>query len=335
MARRGRRQAHDARPTRKDALDMTHCSARAAIPLALALLLAVALAACGSGGGATTAARSDAQPGRGRPPVTLGTKSLPQYLVIGRLYAQALEAEGFTVELKQSIGSVRAAARALHAGQIDAYPEPIGGLDAALAGAAGGSVPSLRAALGAGRAYARDHGLTLLAPTPFADADALAVLPTYAQQHRISSIADLARIRSLRLGARPEFRTHRAGLVGLRTAYGIAAVTYYPLTAGVQYGVLDDGHVDVAGVQTSDGQLARTPYRLLADPKGLFGVQNVTLMVRTPVLAAEGPAFQRTLDAVSRTLTTAAVQQLDAAVAVDRQRPEDVARDFLAAHGLG
>ena len=73
---------------------------------------------------------------------------------------------------------------------------------------------------------------------------------------------------------------------------------------------------------------------LLADPKHVFGFQNVTPVVSSSALRAEGPAFAATLNAVSRALTMRAMQQLNAAVALDRKSPVDVAREFLQANGL-
>ncbi|HEY3585788.1 MAG TPA: glycine betaine ABC transporter substrate-binding protein, partial [Myxococcaceae bacterium] len=63
--------------------------------------------------------------------------------------------------------------------------------------------------------------------------------------------------------------------------------------------------------------------------------QNVAPVVSKKVVAAEGPAFAQTLDAVSSKLTTKAVQTMNAAVSVDKQSASSVAQKFLAANGLG
>ena len=109
-------------------------------------------------------------------------------------------------------------------------------------------------------------------------------------------------------------------------------VDFAPLTIGLQYQALDDGKIDAADVSTTDGQLQRGRYVVLADPQDVFGFQNVTPIVATKVLSAEGPAFATTLNAVSRVLTTSAMQQMNAAVAIDKQSPADVAKQYLQAH---
>jgi osmoprotectant transport system substrate-binding protein len=309
-------------------------SPRPLLALAAALALAVALPACGgSDDGSVGAPAAAAQPGTGKPPVTLGTKSVTEQILVGQLYQQALEARGFDVALKQNIGSTQIADRALRAGQIDLYPDYVGAFDRALAG--GRSVyPTAAAAFAAGQAYARRHGFELLPMTPFSDVDALAVLPDYARAHHLRTVADLAALHGVRIGAPPEFRLRRAGLRGLADAYGVRGLRFAPLTIGVQYQALDAAEIDVADVFTTDGQLQSGRYLLLADPRHVFGFQNVVPVVSRRVLRAEGPAFAATLDAVSRTLTTRAMQRMNAAVTLDHQSPADVAAQFLRANGL-
>jgi osmoprotectant transport system substrate-binding protein len=283
-------------------------SPRRHLALLLGLALALGLAGCGSGdatGGGS--GRSSAQmPGADRPPVTLGTRTSSEQILLGQLYKQALEAKGFTVALKQNISSTEIADTALRSGQIDMYPQHVG-----VAGAAG------------------DHGFVVLKPTPFSDVQALAVLPQFARAHALRDVADLARVAGLRLGAPPEFLDGEPGLAGLERSYGIADVRFAPLTIGLQYGALDDGKIDVAVVSTTDGELQGGRYVVLDDPRQLFGSRHVAPVVSARVLAAEGPAFARTLDAVSGALTTSAMQEMNAAVALEQQSPADVARAFL------
>jgi osmoprotectant transport system substrate-binding protein len=304
------------------------------IAIGIALTLALGLTACGSSGSGTgTQAGAGARPGQGKPVVTLGTKTSSEQLLLGQLYEQALEARGFVVALKQNIGSTAIADTALRSGQIDLYPEPVERYDHAVAHDRT-AYPDVASALSAGRAYARSQDVTLLAPTPFADAEAVAVTAPFAAAHRLRSVADLAALDGLRLGAAPELLRQRVGVPGLERVYGIHGIDFAPLTIGLQYTALDAGKIDAAVVAASDGQLKSGRYVVLGDPRHLFGVQNIVPVVASRVLAAEGPAFADTLDAVSATLTTRAVQQLGAAVTLDGRSPAEAARDFLRTHRL-
>src|SRR5436190_2472366 len=97
----------------------------------LATALALAVAACGSGGSnsstaASTSAAPAGKPGAGKPAVTVGAKNFTEQFVLGQLYKQALEAKGFTVKLKNNIGSTEIIDKGLTSGNIDIYPEYIG-----------------------------------------------------------------------------------------------------------------------------------------------------------------------------------------------------------------
>ena len=65
---------------------------------------------------------------RRKPAVTLGTKDFTEEFILGELYKQALEAKGYTVNLKQNIGSTELIDTALTSGKIDVYPEYTGAI---------------------------------------------------------------------------------------------------------------------------------------------------------------------------------------------------------------
>src|ERR671929_898749 len=100
----------------------------------LAVIAMLVVAGCGgddnesSGGGSggTGTSSSSDQPGKGKPAVTIGTKDFTEEFVLGNLYAQALEAKGYKVNLKENIGATEIIDKALTSGEIDGYPEYTG-----------------------------------------------------------------------------------------------------------------------------------------------------------------------------------------------------------------
>ena len=310
-----------------------------ALSVLLVAALSIALAACGSSksksssSAASTPAPAASGPGAGKPAVTLGDKNFSEEYILGALYAQALRAKGYKVTLKDNVGSSEIIYKALTAGQIDLYPEYTGVLLSAIAGQTR-HPPSATAAYSQAKAFVEKHGLTLLKTTPFFDSNVLATLPSYASKHGLKSIADLKGLgRSVKLGAPPEFATRFEGLPGIKQEYGVNP-TFVPIAIELSYKALEGGQVDVQNVFTTDGQLLSGKFTLLADPKHVFGFQNVAPIVRRSVLAAEGPAFGETLDKVSSLLTIKAIQQMNAAVNVEKQTPASVAQQFLHANGL-
>ena len=309
-----------------------------ALSVLLVAALSIALAACGSSKSSSTSSTSTpapaaSGPGVGKPAVTIGDKNFSEENILGALYAEALRAKGYKVTLKDNVGSSEIIYKALTAGGLDMYPEYTGVLLSAVAGQTRNPA-SATAAYRQAKAFVEPHGLTLLKYTPFFDSNALATLPSYASSHGLKSIADLKGLgRSVKLGAPPEFATRFEGLPGIKQEYGVNP-TFVPIAIELSYKALEGGQVNVQNVFTTDGQLLSGKFTLLADPKHVFGFQNVAPVVRRSALATEGPAFAETLDRVSSLLTIKAIQQMNAAVNVEKQTPASVAQQFLHANGL-
>jgi osmoprotectant transport system substrate-binding protein len=310
-------------------------------PLAalLAVALAIALTACGSSDDSTstsatsTPSAANDQPGKGKPAVTIGDKNFTEQYVLGELYAQALRAKGYTVKVKSNIGSSEIIDKALTSGKLDMYPEYTGVILSELAHQKQRPSDPDEAYADA-KKFEEGRGFTMLDKTPFFDSDALAVKPDFAQKNGLESVADLKKLgKSLKLGAPPEFKTRYEGLIGLKQQYGVNP-TFVPLAIGLQYKALDDGKIQAADVFTTDGALQGGKYKILKDPKFIFGFQNVSPIVSQKVLNAQGPDFADTLNAVSAKLTTEAMQKMNAAVDLDKQKPAEVAKQFLQANGL-
>jgi len=296
-------------------------------------IFAIALSGCGSDGDSDASSARDL-PGKGKPPVTLATKNFTEQYVLGELYAQALRAKGYTIVLKENVGSSEIVDRALGHGVIDIYPEYIGVIAQELA-QSGVRPKTEDETYRRAKAYEERRGFTILDRTPGFDADANVVKPALAKKFKLKSTADLKRLGSFRYGAPPENKTRFQGAVGMRQVYGLDKLVYVPLTIERRYPALDSGRIDVAAGFSSEGQLKdKSRYVLLKDPKGIFGFQNITPVVSRKVLRAQGPEFAEILNTVSSKLTNDALQAMNGAVDIEHRKPADVARRFLQANGL-
>ncbi|HXB16103.1 MAG TPA: glycine betaine ABC transporter substrate-binding protein [Solirubrobacteraceae bacterium] len=320
----------------------TRLSAAAFTGLAT-VLAGTALIACGSSSksssttttAATTSASKSASsgPGVGKPTVTLGDKNFAEENILGQLYAQALRAKGYTVNLKSEIGSTELIYKALKAGQIDGYPEYTGVLLSAVAEQKT-SPSSEQQAYEQAKAFVEKDGFTLLEKTPFYDTNVLITQPKYASEHKLSNIGDLKPLNNkFTIGGAPELATREEGLPGIKKLYGVEG-KFKPVSIELSYQAIEGGQVNVQSVFSTDGQLLGGKFKLLGDPKHVFGFQNVAPVMKKSVVAAEGPAFTETMNKVSALLTIPAMQQMNKAVSVDKQSPESVAKEFLSANGL-
>jgi osmoprotectant transport system substrate-binding protein len=310
-------------------------------PLLMVLLVAVlavfGLAACGGDDDSSSSgdqkSSSGDQPGKGKPAVTLGTKDFTEEFVLGELYKQALVAKGYKVTLKKNIGSTEIIDKALTSGQIDGYPEYLG-VSVAVVARKDIIPKSDQETYDLAKKFYEGRGQTISQQTPFFDVDAIATTKDFAQKNSLKSVADLKKLDSFTVGARPEFKSRYQGLKGMQKVYGLTNAKFKQLALGIQYQALDKGDVDSANVFSTDAQLASGKYTVLEDPKGVFGYQHVAMVFDTKKNEALGPEFFATIDSVSKLLTNDAMISMNKAVATDKQPEADVAKKFLQANGL-
>src|ERR1700704_1979314 len=147
--------------------------------------------------------------------VIVGSKNFTEEYILGELYSQALKAKGFSVTYKQSIGATEVIDTALTSGKINVYPEYVGEIDQTvfhqktLPNTAHGWW-TLAVKLNAKR------GITVLNPTPFVDTDAIAVRKADATKYGLKTVADLAKVPNVTVGARPEFQNREEGFKGMQ-----------------------------------------------------------------------------------------------------------------------
>ena len=305
-------------------------------PLILALC-ALALAACGGGGDGPpkrSQSPSPTAPADGRGTVTLATKNFTEQYVLGHMYAQALEARGFDVEVKEDVGSSEIVDQALQIGVVDMYLEYMGVIAGELAGTADAERPRTpQETYRRAKAFEEGRGFTILDRAPGFDALAVAVLPRTAKRHRLRTTADLARLGRFRHGGPAENNRRFQGAVGMRRVYGLD-FQFVPIPIPERFQALEDGDVDSVDVFTTEGRLADGKVVTLTDPEGIFGFQHIVPVIEQEILRRQGEEFERTVNAVSARLTNRRLRELNGAVDLDGREPAEVAREFLSAEGL-
>jgi osmoprotectant transport system substrate-binding protein len=303
--------------------------------------MAALLAGCGdddesssSGGGTGSSSSSSEQPGEGKPAVTIGTKDFTEEFVLGNLYAQALEAKGYQVNLKENIGSTEIIDKALTSGEIDGYPEYTG-VSLSVVAKNDKLTESPEETQQLVKEFYEGRGQVVSEATPFQDTDAIATTKEFASENGLTTVEDLKKLDSFTVGARPEFKNRFNGLKGMQQVYGIDNAKFKQLALGLQYPSLDKGDVDSANVFSTDAQLASGKYTVLEDPKGVFGFQNVYFVINKDKYdALGGEEFMGVINEVNALLTEEAMTSMNAAVDLDKKKPAEVAQAFLEANNL-
>jgi osmoprotectant transport system substrate-binding protein len=269
------------------------------------------------------------------PTIVIGTKNFAEEYILGELYKQALQAKGFTVTNKGSLGSTELIQTALTSGKINFYPEYTGVIVQDVFHHT--SSPKTAAATYAlAKSLEAAKGFSLLDATPFYDTDVLAVTNATAKKYGLKTISDLKKVGAFKLGGFPECQTRNTCFLGYTKQYGLSKASFASVGSVSPYAALDAGTVLAADVFSTDPPLgAPSKYTVLSDPLHITGFQNVAPIVSAKVAGAAGPSFAATVNAVSSKLTLPAILAMNKAVEVDKQSAAAVAKAFLKANGLG
>jgi len=317
---------------------------RYATALIAVLLSALALGACGDdddddggGGGSTEAAgqieRNDANSGT---TITVGSKNFTEQKVLGEIYAQGLEAAGFSVKKELNLGDQDIALKAVKSGEIDAYPEYTGTALLSFFGVKADKLPrDPQKAYEQAKADFAKKNLTALPPTPFTNSNEVGVLKKTADKYNLKTISDLKPVAGkLTLYGTPECRTRLDCLLGLQQIYGLKFKKFVPVAIDLRNEVLKNGQADVSIVFTTDPQIKRNNEVLLDDDKHMFPPYNSTFVVRDDAAQKAGPDLPKVIAQLNKGITDPVMQELNARVDLDKKTPETVASEYLKETGL-
>ena len=300
---------------------------RVAIAFVVAGIVASACGGTGSGGTASPAAK---------PTVRIGSTDFSEQLILGELYAQILEANGYTVDRKFNLGKREIVFPALTSGQIDMEADYLATLLAFVDKSATGSTDPKETSKKLQDAL-RSKDVTVLDYAPAVDQNGFVVTKATADKYKLAKISDLAPVaKDLVLGGPPECPNRPFCALGLKNTYGITFKEFKPLDTGGALTVkaLEGNQIDVALLFTSDSTIAVKGFVLLDDDKHLQLSDNVAPVVRNDLLAKGGDDFKKLINSIAPKLTTAELTALNKQADIDKKDPKDIAKDWLKKQGL-
>jgi glycine betaine/choline ABC-type transport system substrate-binding protein len=259
--------------------------------------------------------------------ITVGSKNFAEQYILGEIYAQALEAAGFTVEKQLDLGSEQIAYKALKNGDISAYPEYSGTALTSFYRVKIDDIPR-----DAQESYdqlaekAKADGITAMPQTPFQNT--FVITSTKEEQEKLgaTTISDLAKEGGdISISGFPECRQRTDCLLGLRDVYG-----WEPefVSSQGKFADLDKGVSDLTFGFGTDGELALDKYATYEDDKQLFPPYYISFLVNQEGIDTLGESGQEVITKVQEPLTEEVMQELNSRVTIDKQKPEDVAADF-------
>ncbi len=290
-----------------------------------AILLAVALiaTACGSGG--------DSKEGT---TIVIGSANFGESALVAEIYAQALEADGFSVDRKLNTGNREIYAQALEAGELHLVPEYVG---SALSYKGGEPTSDTEQTTDDLRTAWGTDGISVLEPAPAQDKNGFVVTAATASALGVSKVSDLAvHNGTLILGGPPECPERAFCLKGLEDVYGLSFTEFKPLDAGgpITVAALEGDEIQVGLLFTTDGVIASKGFVLLDDDQGLQPAENLVPVLRTDIPDEYGGDLSEALNAVSAALTTDALTEMNKLTGYDGEDPAQVAADWLKSVGI-
>ena len=296
-----------------------------------ATLLALLVSACTSGEDGSPDASQPAD----LPEVSVGSAGFSEAALVAEIYAQALEAEGFTVERNLELGERDAVRAAFDSGDIDLAPDYLGGLAGFLEIELDSDPDALHAAISTAL---EPLGQTIFDYSPGTDADGFVVRQETADELGLATMSDLAEVAGdLVWGLAPACAENAACGPGLNDVYGIDIGTldtesFTPCSAEMAQ-ALNSGAIDVAQVCTTQAEIASFNFVLLTDDQALAPAQNLSPVLTQELADAGGDTLSTTLNAVSEQLTTEELTNLNLLIA-EQQSFDGIADQWLTDQGL-
>jgi osmoprotectant transport system substrate-binding protein len=263
--------------------------------------------------------------------VIVGSADFPESKIVAEIYAQALQANGFTVVKQFGIGSRETYIPALRDHSIDLIPEYTGNLLQYFNPKSTASKPG-DVELALHRSLPGD--LSILNPAPANDTDTVTVTEATARRWNLKSIADLVPYAAeVKFGAPSEFLNRDQGLPGLKAKYGldIKPDNFVAISDGggpATVKALSGGTVTAANIFSTSPAIPQNKFVVLEDPKNNFLPGNVVPLVSSQKMSED---LKKVLNAVSARLSTQGLTELNASVSgnsgVD---PDEAARQWIA-----
>lgn len=265
--------------------------------------------------------------------IVVGSKNFTEQVVLGELVAQHLERRtGLEVDRRFYLAGSYICHQALLAGRIDLYVEYTGtGLAAILKRPPSGSREEVYRQVK--EDYHARFGLEVTKPLGFNNTFAMVIRGEDARRLGLRTLSQAARYApKWRLGVGYEFLERPDGYRGLVKTYGLHfREPPRVMDLGLLYRALQEGQVDMAAGNSTDGLIAALDLVALEDDRGYFPPYEAVPVVRREVIL-RNPAVQQALDELGGLISEKEMRRMNYAVDGEHRDVKEVVREFLDGH---
>jgi len=287
----------------------------------LTVLLTLVLSACGGG----------------KKEIVISGKPWTEQFILPFILGNVIEAEtDYTVTYKDGLGEVAILTPALEKGEIDVYVEYTGtGLMDVLEEETepGESPESVYERVKTG--YEEKFNVTWLEPLGFENSYALAFASDSGYEAKTNTeLAELSQEIDMIFGGPHSFYERKGeGYDDLIRVYPFEFSDAKSLDPNIMYDAVKSGEVDVIPAFTTDSRIQLFDLTTTDDDQHLFPVYDAVPVIRVETLE-EFPELEGAINKLANQISEEDMLQMNARVDIDKDKPEDVAREFLIEKGI-
>lgn len=290
----------------------------------LLLVIGLSVAGCGGGNGDVT--------------LTIGSPSVTEQVILGHIYAQALEEAGYKVKTDFNLLYSGEALEAVKQGRISGFTEHVSTLMELIYVPLENVPPDAQAAYAMAKQRLAKKGLTAFPPTPFDFTNVVGALRKTAEEHHLKKVSDLEG-QSEDLTIAGVSGCHQAVncVGGLERLYGLAfgGFKYKIGTETEPFKALETRFSDLAMLPNTDGRLfaEKGKFATLEEDKHLFPAGNALFVTTPEVVEEAGTDYEKTIVEAQKGLTLPVMRELNAKVEIEKKKPAEVADEYLKEAG--
>ena len=271
--------------------------------------------------------------------LTVGSKDFTENILLGEMFAQALEARGASVDNKVNLGGTSVNRDALLSDNIDVYPEYNGtGWTVHLGNEDPSQDPQELYDVTA-EADLEQNDIKWVGLSPFNDTYGFAANGDLAEQEGgfdFQSMADYLEANpDATVCMETEFPDRPDGLVLWEeaTGYELPGSQSQILDTGLIYSETSDGNCDFGEVFTTDGRITALNLELVEDP-GVMIIYNSSFTMSNEIYEENAETYDEIAEAIFADLDNEKMAELNAKVDVEGTPAERVAEQYLEDAGV-
>jgi osmoprotectant transport system permease protein len=215
--------------------------------------------------------------------VRVGSKVFTESVILGEIATQLLRSAGIAATHRRELGGTQIVFGALKSGEIDAYVEYTGTIQAEILG---GRKEDMAAALA-------KSGVVLGPRLGFDDSYAIGMRSSEAKRLGVHKLSDLPKHPELRFGFSSEFLNRGDGWPALRDAYGLPQTDVRGLEHALALRALSTGAIDATDLYSTDAEIAAYDLVVLEDDRGHFPRYEAVLLERADLAPDAAKALAR------------------------------------------